>query len=209
MAGRDNDRRERDPGRADSPSLKAAVRRTRIEIAAHSEAVDDLRRAEIARLELVEEALRAIIDQAPHSVDLFDLGIARGEKPRLFLDVIAFVDLGPDRRTYRFLQNTRYGRVLIAETASLERIVAAMTNYVARRLIEREQALASDWRGGGGAAEGQSAVRTEPRGEWSQTAQPRHRFAAFVDVAGFLLMALGAFTFFALCGLGAWLVLHD
>jgi hypothetical protein len=36
--------------------------------------------------------------------------------------------------------------VLIAESQSVDAIAAAVANYVARRLIERERALASDWR---------------------------------------------------------------
>src|SRR5271168_1785548 len=128
------------------PTLQQAVRRARVESAEQSEAVDDLRQAEIVRLELLAEAIRPILDQTPEGVELFDAGIVHGERPRLFIDMISFVDLGHDRRTYRFFQDTRHGRVLIAESANVDRVVAAMTNYIARRLVEREQALASDWR---------------------------------------------------------------
>src|SRR5271163_234293 len=128
------------------PSLQQAVRLARVESAEQSEAVDDLRQAEIARLELLADAIRPILDQTPADVELFDAGIVHGERPRLFIDMISFVDLGHDRRTYRFFQDTRQGRVLIAESANVDRVVAAMTNYIARRLVEREQALASDWR---------------------------------------------------------------
>src|ERR1700722_3889198 len=128
------------------PSLQQAVRRARVESAEQSEAVDDMRQAEIVRLELLAEAIRPILDQTPEGVELFDAGIVHGDRPRLFIDMISFVDLGHDRRTYRFFQDTRHGRVLIAESANVDRIVAAMTNYIARRLVEREQALASDCR---------------------------------------------------------------
>lgn len=197
MGERTSDERETGAGRSGSPNLKAAMRRVRIEAAAHSGAVDDLRRAEMARLELLEEAVRPVVEQAPKGVDLFDLGIARGEKPRLFLDMIAYADLGPDRRTYRFYQNTRHGRVLIAETARAERIVAAMTNYIARRLLEREEALESDALSRGRVA----AVEPNDR-EFA----PRGRLAFWVDALGFLLMTLGAFTLFILGALGMWLL---
>src|ERR1700761_3499213 len=127
-------------------NLRAAMRRARADSAEQSEAQADLRQAESARLEMLEDAVRPIVDQAPDDVELFDLGVTHGERPRLFLDMISFVDLAHDRRTFRFFQDTRHGRVLIAENESAERIVAAVTNYVARRLVEREQALASDWR---------------------------------------------------------------
>src|SRR5271168_2115548 len=140
------DERKPEHLKAVPPSLQAAVRRARVESAEQSEAVADLRQAEIVRLELLAEAVRPVMDQTPEGVDLFDVGIVHGERPRLFIDMISFVDLGHDRRTYRFFQDTRHGRVLIAESANLDRVVAAMTNYIARRLVEREQALASDWR---------------------------------------------------------------
>ena len=122
------------------------MRRARSEAAEQHEAIADLRQAEVARLEMLEDAIRPIVDQAPDDVELFDLGVTQGDRPRLFLDMISFVDLAHDRRSFRFFQDTRHGRVLIAESESPDKIVAAVTNYVARRLVEREQALASDWR---------------------------------------------------------------
>ena len=47
------------------PSLTAAIRRARVEAAEQNEAVADLREAEIARLQLLEEAVRPVLDQTP------------------------------------------------------------------------------------------------------------------------------------------------
>ena len=82
--------------------------------------------------------------QAPPEVDLFDLTLTQGDKPRLFIDMVAFIEMARDRRTYRFFQDTVHGRVLIAQSDQMNRIVAAVTNYVARRLVERERALAGN-----------------------------------------------------------------
>jgi hypothetical protein len=60
--------------------------------------------------------------------------------------MIAFVDMAHDKRTYRFFQDTRQGRVLMAESQSLDTIVAAVADYVARRLVERERAVTVDSR---------------------------------------------------------------
>ena len=75
---------------------------------------------------------------------MFDAGLVPGDKPRLFIDMLAFVEMARDRRTYRFLQDTRYGRITLIENDHLGPLVEAVTNYVARRLVEREKALASD-----------------------------------------------------------------
>jgi hypothetical protein len=48
-----------------------------------------------------------------------------------------------DRRTYRFVQDTRDGPVILTESASADDIVQAVTKYVARRMVERERALAT------------------------------------------------------------------
>ena len=57
--------------------------------------------------------------------------------------MISFIEMGRDRRTYRFLQDTRNGRVLLAEADGLTPMIDAVTRYIARRLVEREQTLAS------------------------------------------------------------------
>lgn len=212
------DERRSDHLKPAPPSLLAAIRRARVESAEQSEAVAELRQAEIARLELLLEAIRPVLDQAPEGVELFDPGIAFGERPRLFLDMISFIDLGHDRRTYRFFQDTRHGRVLIAESPLIERIVAAMTNYVARRLVEREQALASDWRSRE-APSNEAKARTRTlqspgaarvkNGAESPAAnglplERRRWLAAAGDLLSFLLLALGSVTFVALVCFGAY-----
>ncbi len=135
-----------EPDLAAHPDLAAAIRQARVENAERAEAIADLREIEMGRLALLESALKPVVGQAPPGVDMFDLALAQGAHPRLFIDMIAFIDMAHDRRTYRFHQDTRNGRVLIAENQSVEAIAATVARYVARRLIERERALASDRR---------------------------------------------------------------
>jgi hypothetical protein len=49
--------------------------------------------------------------------------------------------MGRDKRIYRFVQDTRFGRIVLAESHDVASIVTAATDYVARRMIEREHAL--------------------------------------------------------------------
>jgi hypothetical protein len=125
-------------------ALKEAVRQTRIEVAERSAVVVDLRDAELARLELLNEALDPLFKDVPPDVDLLDHGISRGDVPRLWVDAIAHVVMGRDKRRYRFVQDTRYGRKVLAESNEIAEIVKAVTHYVAHRIIERERALAAD-----------------------------------------------------------------
>ena len=139
-----NDAEELAPEVATPGSLKEAVRKTRIEIAEKSSVVVDLRDAEMARLELLNEALDPLFNEAPPDIDLFDRGISRGDTPRLWLDAISHVAMARDKRRYRFVQDTRFGRKVLAESNEIDEIVAAVTHYVASRIIERERALAED-----------------------------------------------------------------
>ena len=124
--------------------LKDAVRDARIEAAERSAVVVDLRDAEVARLDLLNEALDPLFADVPADVELFDRGVSKGDVPRLWVDVIAHVEMGRDKRQYRFVQDTRYGRAVLAESYEVNDIVAAVTRYVARRMVERERALADD-----------------------------------------------------------------
>jgi hypothetical protein len=124
-----------------STRLRDAVRQARIEAADRSAVVVDLRDAEVARLEILNEALDPLFSEVPANVDLFDRGISRGDTPRLWIDVVAHVVMGRDKRIYRFVQDSRFGRVVLAESHDVKPIVSAVTDYVARRMIEREHAL--------------------------------------------------------------------
>ena len=132
-------------GKSSEPSpLKEAMHAARIEAAERTSVVVDLRDAEVARLELLNEALDPLFVQIPPEVDLFDRGVSRGDTPRLWIDAVAHVAMGRDKRMYRFLHDTRIGRRVLAESHEIQDIVKAVTGYVARRLIERERALDED-----------------------------------------------------------------
>jgi hypothetical protein len=121
--------------------LRDALRQARIEAADRVGVVVDLRDAEVARLEILNEALDPLFLQIPEQIDLFDRGISQGDTPRLWVDVVAYVMMGRDKRIYRFVQDTRFGRIVIAESHDVAVIVNAVIDYVARRMIEREHAL--------------------------------------------------------------------
>ena len=124
--------------------LKDAVREARIEAAERSGVVVDLRDADVARLELLNDALDPLFKEVPGDVELFDRGVSKGDVPRLWIDVVAHVEMGRDKRQYRFVQDTRYGRAVLAESYEVPAMVEAITRYVARRLVERERALSDD-----------------------------------------------------------------
>jgi hypothetical protein len=144
MWGKKRERDEETSGEPESGRLKDALRKARVEQAERTAVVVDLHDAEVARLELLNETLDPVFEELPNDVDMFDRGISRGETPRLWIDAIAHIAMGRDKRVYRFLQDSRYGRKVLAETGNVPEMVEAVTKYLAQRLIERERALADN-----------------------------------------------------------------
>jgi hypothetical protein len=155
--------------------LRDALRQARIEAADRTGVVVELRDAEVARLEILNEALDSLFAEVPEQVDMFDRGVSQGETPRLWIDVVAHVVMGRDKRIYRFVQDTRFGRIVIAESHDVPVIVDAVTGYVARRMIEREHAMVAT-------PVDEPVVEKKPR---------RRGFGAFV--LGFVLGAVALF----------------
>ena len=156
--------------------LRDALRRARIEAADRTGVVVDLRDAEVARLEILNEALDPVFLQVPEQIDLFDRGLSQGETPRLWIDSVAHVLMGRDKRIYRFVQDTRFGRIVLAESHDVPAIVEAVTSYIARRMVERERALTA-------------TAEPTPKAE----RQRRSRFWPFA--LGFVLGAAALFAF--------------
>lgn len=130
-------------GNARPMRLRDALRQARIEAANRTGVVVDLRDAELARLEILNEALDPLFAEIPDRIDLFDRGVSQGETPRLWIDVVTHVVMGRDKRTYRFVQDNRFGRLVLAESHDVVAMVQSITDYVARRMVEREHVLAS------------------------------------------------------------------
>lgn len=137
------------PGGPGAPSnvrsLTDALRRVRVAEADRSDVASDLREAEQARLDMLAEELRDVFAEVPAEDDQFIFTVSPGNPPRLWIDMTAFVMVGRDRRTYRFLKDTRLGRTVIVESANIDDVADTITNYVAERIIERERAVEGDW----------------------------------------------------------------
>ncbi|MHA1559540.1 MAG: hypothetical protein ACTSWI_02585 [Alphaproteobacteria bacterium] len=126
-------------------NLTDAIRRVRIAEADRSDGFVDLQEAERARLDMLADELRGVFADIPSEDDQFVFSVSGGAQPRLWIDMTAFVTIGRDRRTYRFLKDTRLGRTVIVESPSIDDVADTVTNYVAERVIERERALEGDW----------------------------------------------------------------
>ncbi|MTH98425.1 hypothetical protein [Roseibium sp. RKSG952] len=126
-------------------SLRDAIRKVQLGEAERSDVVADRQETERARLELLVEEMTGVFQEIPQDDDQFSLQILPGSTPRLWVDVTSFVVVGADRKTYRFLKDTRLGRVVLLETGDIGDMADCLTEYIADRILEREKALEGDW----------------------------------------------------------------
>lgn len=129
------------PGRR----LADVVRDVKVSAADRTDVVVDMRDADRARLELLAQELEPVFKDIDSDDDRFDFGISQGLQPRLWVDAVAHVHMGQDRRVFRFVRDTRLGRVVISDTSDVTDTADAVARYIAERVIERERILAGDF----------------------------------------------------------------
>jgi hypothetical protein len=124
--------------------LSDAIREVKNAAADREDVVVELREATRVRLQLLAAELAPVFAEVPADVDVFDFAISSGLQPRLWIDSVSHVAMGRDRRTFRFVKDTRLGRVVIAETPKMEKMADHVTRYVAERIVERERMMEGD-----------------------------------------------------------------
>lgn len=124
--------------------LAEVIRQVKNAVADRDDVVVELREASLTRLELLAAELAPVFAEVAEDIDIFDFAISSGLQPRLWIDAVSHVAMGRDRRTYRFVKDTRRGRVVLAETATIGTAAEQVARYVAERIIERERLLDGD-----------------------------------------------------------------
>lgn len=124
-----------------SRRLADAIRDVKNGLADRDDVVVELRDASRMRLEILAGELAPVFAEVPADLDLFDFAVSSGLQPRLWIDAVSHVGLGRDRRTFRFLKDTRLGRVVVAETPDVAKIAEHVTRYVAERIVERQRLM--------------------------------------------------------------------
>ncbi|MEZ2329318.1 hypothetical protein AB6802_06315 [Mesorhizobium sp. RCC_202] len=124
-----------------SRRLADAVRDVKNAFADRDDVIVEMRDAHRMRLELLATELAPVFADVPADMDNFDFAVSSGLQPRLWIDAVSHVAMGRDRRTYRFLKDTRIGRVVLAESSDMKPVADAVTRYVAERVVERQRMM--------------------------------------------------------------------
>jgi hypothetical protein len=152
------DGERRDETGEGSADLRAALRRARLSEAERSDVIVELRAAEVARLELLAEALEPVIAELPADTALIDCQIVPGHRPRFWIDMLGYVQMGHDRRGYELVSETRAGSQVLFRSGEVEAMAAKVTDYIAHRLVERDRQ----------AARARTPLLTDDRFSWGE-----------------------------------------
>jgi hypothetical protein len=178
---------------APSKRLSDAIRDVKNAAADRDDVVVELREASRTRLELLAQELKPVFDAVPADNDWFDFAISSGLQPRLWIDAISHVALGRDRRTYRFLADTRLGRTVLAESPEIKPVADQVTRYIAERMVERQRLVE-------GTVE--PVARLAERAGWGSVYRPRRGWRALLH--GALLVIAGALVGLAFAAAFFW-----
>ncbi|MGN8023183.1 hypothetical protein ACTJJ7_20965 [Phyllobacterium sp. 22229] len=121
--------------------LGDAIRGAQVAAADRGDVVIDMKEADLARIEILAQDLQPVFDDVPADDEQWDFAISTGLQPRLWIDATAHVMMGRDRRTYRFVRDTRLGRTVLAESPEVKPVSDAVTTYIAERIVERQRMM--------------------------------------------------------------------
>lgn len=175
--------------------LLEVIREVKNASADRDDVVVELRDASRARLDLMAAELAPLFEQVPVEIDLFDFTISSGLQPRLWIDAVSHVAMARDRRTYRFVKDTRAGRVVLAEDTAIKPVADQIARYVAERMIERQRLME-------GGTEPVFAGRARPETAKPETVVRRGGWPAFLSGLG--LVAAGALVGLIATALTLW-----
>ena len=161
--------------------LADAIREVKNAAADREDVVVELREAQKMRLEMLAAELAPIFADVPDDAG-FDFVISSGTQPRLWIDAVSHVTMGRDRRTYRFLRDTRLGRVVLAESHEIKPVADQVTRYIAERIVERQRMIDGDVE--------PLLVRSPAADEVEAAAEAPSRWRAFLG--GLMLVLSGA-----------------
>ena len=178
-------------------SLLNIIRDVRSAEADRADVVVELREAERMRLELMVQELQPVLSEVDANDPRFDFVISSGLQPRFWIDAASHVAMGRDRRTYRFVRDTRLGRVVLAESSDLKPVAEQVARYIAERIVERQRLLDGEVIRVGATPEGSGEFadrdsKRMPR-EWSML------------LGGLALIGAGALVGLAVAAAYAWL----
>lgn len=149
--------------------LASAMKKVKTAQADRDDVVVEMKHAKVSRLELLAEELEPVFAALPDNSEMFEFALAKGETPRLWIDMTSFVRMGKDGRVFEFVKDTRMGRTILGSTKNREKIGTHITDYVAERLLERERMIEGEWVSARSTSDEADTVQETSEAETDQT----------------------------------------
>ncbi len=123
-------------------ALTTALIEARLAQAAQFDAVARVHDARTLRLEALRDSVVPDLGNSPHLRELVEINVQDGETPRLWVDLITYVEMEPDPKSYRLVQSSERGLETIFETRDAEQMKHNVLRQVAHRAVAVERAIA-------------------------------------------------------------------
>jgi hypothetical protein len=121
--------------------LNIALKQARNFEAAQFDALLSMADARLLRLQNLNDALAISFKKNPKLLELFELKMQQGVKPKLWLDLASAVVMEPDPRNFRLIQDSEFGRENLFETSDIKQMENYVVRYLGQRQVQREKAL--------------------------------------------------------------------
>jgi hypothetical protein len=119
-----------------------ALKQARLAEAAQLEALVSLRDARSLRLLALRDALKRELAGHDEALCLFELNVQDAEKPKLWLDLISFIEMEPNPKSYRLMQDGPQGRACVFESSDAGAMQAQALRHLAHRLVVHDKLVA-------------------------------------------------------------------
>ncbi len=128
---------ESQPPAATSIELKSALREARATEAAHRDAARLVRDGDSLRLNVLAEEVKQLFATSREAEQVFDVSLAAGEEPKLWIDGITSVVMAGDHRNYVLREDQPGGLAVLLETPDRSEILKFLRTLLAHRLVMR------------------------------------------------------------------------
>ncbi len=124
---------------AEQDAFTQMLKSARVAQAAQLDAMLDVHDVRVLRLEALRNCVLPQLANHPAARALFELNIQHGERPKLWLDLISAVEMEPNPKTYRLVQDKDSTRETLFETSDLDDMSNYVLRYLAHRLIAHDK----------------------------------------------------------------------
>lgn len=128
---------ESQPPAASNIELKSALREARAAEAAHRDAARLVRDGDSLRLSVLADDVKQQFATSREAEQVFDISLAAGEEPKLWIDGITSVVMADDHRNYVLREDQPGGLAVLLETPDRAEILKFLKTLLAHRLVMR------------------------------------------------------------------------